>query len=482
MESENIKWEEVLKDLNYPATNALVKSVSHIWFTWIRPFEIFMSSANIKSESFSSNIKTMKQFPMLSTEKKRKLSDVENYPESRSSRSSHSSYTVSESTDSGQSKIRRSSRVSTKKTKLSEIKSCQVSLDGIKIECPIKPPSLGRLDPKELIATGNECCAACALFESNQEDLIICDDCENAYHLQCVRPFPINDIPKWQWICRDCIVKTGMNHGFEDNEDPRTLQEFQNHAESFKNEYFGGKNISLKEIEQEFWRLVESPFDDVEVEYGADLHTSIHGSGFRNDPNDPYSKSPWNLNNISVLEKSLLGKIKTDIPGMTVPWIYFGMLFAAFCWHCEDHDTYSINYLHEGSSKIWYGVPASSAEKFERVMKQENQDLFSKNPDLLHQLTTILSPSKLIHSNVKAVWAEQQKGQFIITFPRVYHAGFNAGFNIAEAVNIAPVDWLPFGQKCVESYSRLKKAPVFSHQLLLLNALSQPYSSEAAPL
>lgn len=106
-------------------------------------------------------------------------------------------------------------------------------------------------------------------------------------------------------------------------------------------------------VEKEFWRIVSSIDEDVTVEYGADLHTMDHGSGFPTDksknilPGDePYINSSWNLNNLPILPSSVLGHINADISGMKVPWMYVGMCFSTFCWHNEDHWSYSINYLH----------------------------------------------------------------------------------------------------------------------------------------
>ena len=105
-------------------------------------------------------------------------------------------------------------------------------------------------------------------------------------------------------------------------------------------------------VEREFSELVGSSLADVEVEYGADLHSPRYGSGFattQRESDNPYASHPWNLN---VLPKtSLLSYIDKDISGMTIPWLYVGMLFSAFCWHNEDHYTYSINYMHWGETK-----------------------------------------------------------------------------------------------------------------------------------
>lgn len=55
----------------------------------------------------------------------------------------------------------------------------------------------------------------------------------------------------------------------------------------------------------------------------------------------------------------------------------------------------------------------------------------------------------------------------MVTFPRAYHAGFNQGLNLAEAVNFAPSEWISMGRICVDHYAMLQRYPVFSHDELI---------------
>ena len=84
-----------------------------------------------------------------------------------------------------------------------------------------------------------------------------------------------------------------------------------------------------------------------------------------------------------------------DFLPLAVPWLYVGMCFSTFCWHTEDHWTPSINYLHWGEPKTWYGISAKYAEKAEGVMKESAKELFSGQPDLLHHIVTTMNPNVL---------------------------------------------------------------------------------------
>ncbi|PIA36397.1 hypothetical protein AQUCO_03400348v1 [Aquilegia coerulea] len=283
------------------------------------------------------------------------------------------------------------------------------------------------------------------------------------------------------------------NFGFEPG--PQfTLEAFQDYANDFKGQYFhnetgidprGNQNalekqleLSVETIEGEYWRMVERPTEEIEVLYGADLETGVFGSGFPkvsstvegSTNNEKYIKSGWNLNNFARLPGSVLSFESGDISGVMVPWLYIGMCFSSFCWHVEDHHFYSLNYMHWGAPKIWYGVPGEAAVKLEAAMRKHLPDLFQEQPDLLHKLVTQLSPSILLSEGVPVYRCVQNPREFVLTFPRAYHSGFNCGFNCAEAVNVAPLDWLPHGQNAIELYREQGRKTSVSHDKMLLGA------------
>uniref|UniRef100_A0A8C2GUX3 [histone H3]-trimethyl-L-lysine(4) demethylase n=1 Tax=Cyprinus carpio TaxID=7962 RepID=A0A8C2GUX3_CYPCA len=325
----------------------------------------------------------------------------------------------------------------------------------------------------------------------DEDRLLLCDGCDDSYHTFCLIP-PLHDVPKGDWRCPKCLAqecgKPPVAFGFEQASRDYTLRTFGDMADSFKSDYFNMPvhMVPTELVEKEFWRLVSTIEEDVTVEYGADIASKDFGSGFPvkngtfkvSPEEEDYLSSGWNLNNMPVLDASVLTHVTADICGMKLPWLYVGMCFSSFCWHIEDHWSYSINYLHWGEPKTWYGAPGYAAEQLENVMKSLAPELFESQPDLLHQLVTIMNPNVLMEHGVPIYRTNQCAGEFVITFPRAYHSGFNQGFNFAEAVNFCTADWMPLGRQCVEHYRSLNRYCVFSHDEMTCNIATKADSLE----
>jgi hypothetical protein len=71
----------------------------------------------------------------------------------------------------------------------------------------------------------------------------------------------------------------------------------------------------------------------------------------------------------------------------------------------------------------------------------------SRCPQFLRHKSFLASPTLLAQSSCRPNHLVQHAGEFVITFPRGYHAGFNLGFNCAESVNFALDSWIELGKR-----------------------------------
>ncbi|EJT98514.1 JmjC-domain-containing protein [Dacryopinax primogenitus] len=182
-------------------------------------------------------------------------------------------------------------------------------------------------------------------------------------------------------------------------------------------------------LEKNFWRSIGNGGSP--AWYGADLK----GSLFTDET------TFWNVASLPNPLSRLLGTTGRKLPGVNTPYLYFGMWRAAFAWHVEDMDLCSINYIHFGAPKLWWAIPSEKAKAFERTMKGYFPGDAKTCPQFLRHKSFLVSPTILANNSCRPNVLVQHQGEFVITFPQGYHAGFNLGFNCAESTNFALDGW-----------------------------------------
>ncbi|URE33970.1 lysine-specific demethylase JMJ14-like [Musa troglodytarum] len=118
--------------------------------------------------------------------------------------------------------------------------------------------------------------------------------------------------------------------------------------------------------------------------------------------------------------------------------------------------------------EVLYGADLDTATFGSGFPKASAENKISLDP-----CVTQLSPSVLKSEGIPVYRAVQNPGEFVLTFPRAYHSGFNCGFNCAEAVNLAPVDWLPRGLCATELYSEQHRKTSLSHDKVAREAVKE---------
>lgn len=88
---------------------------------------------------------------------------------------------------------------------------------------------------------------------------------------------------------------------------------------------FGFQRVPTGIVEKEFWRIVSSIEEDVTVEYGADLHTMDHGSGFP-------TKQTLDDNSVSI--SSFLGQVHVGfILSASVTTVWINRVWVGIRWY-----------------------------------------------------------------------------------------------------------------------------------------------------
>ncbi|KAM4859522.1 lysine-specific demethylase 4D-like [Thomomys bottae] len=229
--------------------------------------------------------------------------------------------------------------------------------------------------------------------------------------------------------------KAGVFTQYCNKKKAMTVAQYRHLANS--KSYCTPPHVDFEDLERKYWknRVYGPP-----PIYGADICGSLFDG----------STKAWNVGHLGTILDLLEQECGEVIEGVNVPYLYFGMWKSTFPWHTEDMELYSINYVHFGAPKTWYAVPPEHGRSLERLA----QGLFPGSAQvckafLRHKLA-LISPCVLRENSVPFGRITQEAGEFIVTFPYGYHAGFNHGFNCAEAINFATRRWVDYGKAAAQ--------------------------------
>uniref|UniRef100_A0A3P8UL20 [histone H3]-trimethyl-L-lysine(9) demethylase n=1 Tax=Cynoglossus semilaevis TaxID=244447 RepID=A0A3P8UL20_CYNSE len=236
-----------------------------------------------------------------------------------------------------------------------------------------------------------------------------------------VMPAPIQQVVTGQ---------SGLFTQYNIQKKPMTVHDFRKTSNMDK--FCIPRYVDFDELERKFWKnLTFNP-----PLYGADVSGTLYDS----------EVTEWNIGRLNTILDSMESESGIKIKGVNSPCLFFGMWKSAFPWHTEDMDLYGINYLHFGEPTSWYVVPPEHGKRLERIAKGFFPGNNQSCEAFLRHKMTLISPSILKKYGIPYEKVIQEEGQFIVTFPYAYHAGFNHGFNCAESTNFATQRWIDYGK------------------------------------
>ncbi|XP_066547861.1 lysine-specific demethylase 4A isoform X3 [Amia ocellicauda] len=227
--------------------------------------------------------------------------------------------------------------------------------------------------------------------------------------------------------------QSGLFTQYNIQKKPMTVREFRKIANSDK--FCNPRYADFEELERKYWKnLTFNP-----PIYGADVNGTLYDKDI----------TEWNIGHLNTILDTVERESGITIEGVNTPYLYFGMWKTTFAWHTEDMDLYSINYLHFGEPKSWYCIPPEHGKRLERLAKGFFPGSSQNCEAFLRHKMTLISPSILKKYGIPFEKITQEAGEFMVTFPYGYHAGFNHGFNCAESTNFATRRWIEYGKQAI---------------------------------
>lgn len=145
------------------------------------------------------------------------------------------------------------------------------------------------------------------------------------------------------------------------------------------------------------------------------------------------------------------GSVQHQLHSFRSPKILVRYPASSSCWNGRNNERYVLSFLNTTHLNSFV---------FQGYFPKDT----SNCPQFLRHKSFLASPTLLAQSACRPNHLVQHSGEFVITFPRGYHAGFNLGFNCAESVNFALDSWLELGRnakacecisdRCVHSFRK----------------------------
>lgn len=239
-------------------------------------------------------------------------------------------------------------------------------------------------------------------------------------------------------ICQVVTGKQGLYQQINITKKPMSVQEYRKLAESPR--YSTPRHFDYEDLERKYWKNITY----IAPIYGADVSGSLTDTDV----------TVWNINHLGTILDYVNEDYGISIEGVNTAYLYFGMWKTTFAWHTEDMDLYSINYLHFGAPKTWYGIPPEHGRRLERLANGFFPGNCKSCPAFLRHKMTVISPHVLRKYSIPFNKITQVEGEIMITFPYGYHAGFNHGFNCAESTNFASPRWVEYGKRASQCMCR----------------------------